>query len=300
MATNIISTPALTEYFDAITLMFIAARGSDPTDDQAPENPNGYGFGVDNEWGVGSYVPDLVEAVRSAADAGVTGIDAIVALGNEVQSLQSKMNIRTVANNYFASTLAMIQAHIASSTAYQTVDRYMTFLNCEDATPWQLLLPQAFNDLHNFIYGAYMQPNNVWREVLQGIPASNPNVRVYENALGKLVAAGAFTAGIEIDSDVSCGGFPKLKIASIVGNGDVTVTGNAFDPDTKTVFEDVTWIASNVSSPITYTLVPSGGSAAPDNSLILKVTDMDSTQPISAMTAYVEAHRPTSRAIFNY
>lgn len=300
MATNIISTTALTLFLDAITKMFIAARGSDPTDDQAPANPNGFGFGVDNEWGVGSYVIDTLEAVVAAGDAGITGIDPIVALGNEVQSLQTKLSIRTIASNYFSSTLAVLQSHIAGSTNQQSIDKYLTFLNCEDATPWQLLMPAAFNDLHNLVYNAYLQPNNVWTEVLQGIPASNPNVRVYENALGKLLVAGSFTPGIEIDPDGSCGGFPVLKIASITGNGDVTVTGNAFDPSTKAVVEGVTWIASNVSSPINYTLLPSGPNAAPDNSLIVKVTDMDSTQPISAMTAYVEAHRPSGRGIFNY
>lgn len=300
MATNIISTEALTLYIDAIVNMYCKARGSDPTDDQAPANPNGFGFGVDSDWGVGSHLTDLLEAVVSAADAGVTGIDPIVALGNSAQNLQNKLNIGTVARNYFSEPLSVMQSHIASSTNQQSVDAYLKYLNTEDATPWQLLVPPVFNELHNYLYGAYMSPENVWYEVLQGIPASNPNVRVYENALGKILVAGTFTTGVTINSASYCGGFPKLKITALTGNGDVEVTGWAFDPETVAVVEGVTWVATNVLSLGTVSLEPGGTNPAPDNSLIVKATNGTATNGITAMTAYVEAHRPTGRSVFNY
>ena len=300
MPTNIISTAALTEYLDGITRMFLKARGSDPTDDQAPANPNGFGFGVDDEWGVGSHLSDLLDSIVSAASVGVTGIDPIVALGNEAQSLQNKLNILTITRNYLSGPLSTLAAHISSSTAYTSLDLYLKFLNCEDVSAWQLLVPPAFNDIHEYLYGAKMMPQNVWYEVLQGIPASNPNIRVYTNALGSFTVGGSFTAGVTIDSDIYCGGFPKLKIASITGNGDVTVTGDAFDPDTQAVVTNKTWVASNVSASGTVSLVPGGGSAAPDNSLIVKATGMSADGSITAMTAHVEAHRPSGRDTFNY
>lgn len=297
---DIIGTDAFVAWCDAVTAIYLKARGSDPDDANAPTNANEFGLGVlSGTWGATALAGDAIDAVvQAVTDEGEAGIDAVVALATPARNLRDRVNVKIWANFVLLEPMSAIESHVVQTNGNDiaSLDAYLTFLNTGDTDKWQALMPPAYGEMMNYLKGAMPAVNNLWYEILQGTQ--------FTNGMGKLVVGTGYTDGQAVDTDLYCGGFPYIKVASVTGTGVITVTGDAYDPSTKTVSTDRTWVYTLASAtPGTYALVPGGASAAPANSLIVncKTTGGIAVDAgILAGTMYVEAHRPTGRAAFSY
>lgn len=299
MATHVIPTAALVQYCDALTEIYLAARGANPAGTYEPSNPNNYGLGLgDGVWGAGEYVTNLLNSLITAAGVGITGLDSVAFLTPSVSYLQGILSTKSFAQQWLARPLAALRNQVIQSTTSFTLDAYLTSLNCNGVTDWQALMPVAFTLLASDAASMTISQQNIWYEVLLGSQ--------YAHGLGSLNAAtSVFTVGVNILSVGSyAGGFPYLNVSGLTGSGLVTVTGTAFNPanvgtSTSPVVSSVTWTATVTANGLT-ALVPGGGSAAPANSLILSVSGIAAAGGVSAGTITVEAHRPAGRNQFLY
>lgn len=201
----------------------------------------------------------------------------------------SKFTASKVAGVYLGDPIKKLSYHVKKRSAIAAIvslDTFLTYWNCTHATKWQCLAPSQWYDLYYAVYGARPSINNVYFEVLQGA--------TYANGLRKLVVATTTqTPGATIDSAKYCGGFPQIVVSGISGSGVVTVTGTEYNPATKTATAGKTWTVT-ASANTTYALEE--GTAAAD-SLIVAVSNIAVAAGITAGTIYVEAARPSGRAL---
>lgn len=208
---------------------------------------------------------------------------------NACNQARDKMTTSNIAKLCIGPALNAINAHIqrrSNATIGKSLEAFMTYYNCTDATKWACLAPSQWRDLYYAWKGVYPSVNNVYFEILQG--------STYANGLRKLVVSGATqTAGATIDSTKYCGGFPQIVVSGITGSGVVTVTGTQYNPATKTTTAGKTWTVT-ASANTTYALAE--GTADAD-SLIVAVSNIAVAAGITAGTIYVEAARPSGRPL---
>jgi hypothetical protein len=235
-------------------------------------------------YGAYDALDDIRDLVVAAADNDQIGDMLTNMNANLVKFTASK-----IAGTYIGSTVKTISSHVSRRSGIAAItglEAFLTYYNCTDATKWQCLAPTQWYDLYYAIYGVRPAINNVYFEVLQG--------STYANGLRKLVVATTTqTAGATVDSAKYCGGFPQIKVSGITGSGVVTVTGTEYNPATKTTTAGVTWTVT-ASADTTYALAV--GTAAAD-SLIVAVSNIAVAAGITAGTIYVEAARPSGRAL---
>lgn len=267
-----------------------------------------FGIGqVGDTYGSAQEWTDLQTAWLALAAA---NFDLSVATGAAIGRMQTLVSAKQFVKGSIFPLIDALNGHCRvyqSTGVYENLNEYLGWLNTEDATKWQALQDYVFRDIFEACYpNVYPDPWNCYCEILQG--TFDQAAHLYALGLGRFVASGAGTGtftgatvqgliitGPKIDETKYCGGTPKLKVSGLTGSGNVTVTGTAFDPDTRTAITGRTWITSisgNGTTPMTI-----GAGTAPTDSLITAVTNITIAAGISAGTFYVEAHRPSGRSL---
>jgi hypothetical protein len=234
-------------------------------------------------YGAYDALADVSALMLSTAD-GEQILDTNATLINTL----AKFTASKVAGVYLGDTIKKLSYHVKKRSgiaAIVSLDTFLTYWNCTHATKWQCLAPSQWYDLYYAVYGARPSINNVYFEVLQGA--------TYANGLRKHVVGSGNTAGFDIDTTKYAGGLPKLNVASRTGSDVVTVTGTQFNPATKTFTAGKTWTVT-VSG--TGALDFTGGTHDTD-ALIAAVSSISAGASLTAATMYVEAHRPSGRAL---
>lgn len=288
---SIITAAALDAVLDELTRFHLRAVGS---------QASGYGYGTKGgSWGCAGAVQNLKAVVLAIDDT-----SPVKALVGPVESLENYTYGDREAGNDLASIITALEGHISlyQIPNVRTLNDYLTYLNTGTGGTWLALQHNDFYALYSAIKSSYPSIWNLYFEVLQSA--------TYTSALGKFIVSGAgvgtFTGApvagglvsgsggsAQIDTAKYAGSFPQLNVSGLAGSGLVTITGDAFDPATKSVQTGKTWTANVSANGIT---ALSAGTA-PANSLIVHDTNIAIASGITAGTIYCEGARPAGRPL---
>lgn len=274
---TIVSAADLGTYMDDLVNCFHLGRGV---------TAGVYGLGI----GDGVYGSTLAAADLKADILSMTSSDFIAKMAARTNALYTRLSGNTLMKAQLAGLLSAIDGHVRQcevSAAITNLHSYLTFLNVDDSTKWQCLMPYQFRDLYYAWKNAYPSIHNVYFEILYGA--------TYANGLRKLVVGTGQTAGTDVDYTKYCGGVPYVIASGITGSGVVTVTGSQFNPADQTVTAGKTWTAT-VTGNDSFALAVGTASA---NSLIVAVSNVAAAGGISAGTIYAEARRPSGRQLLS-
>lgn len=273
-----IITPAkLNAYTDYAIRFLIASEGV-----AAGEVGLGRGIDAEDVWGASAEVENIKAELLSD-----TNLDSLNLLVSHVDQLTRLVTANTYVINMFAPFFGAIENHVTNYglDGVRSLNDYLTFLNTGDTVKWQALQHPRWRDLR-----PYLAPSvwNCFQEIVQGDD--------YEDALGKW-DDGVFTAGEVVDQTKYAGGFIQVNQDSNITNGmsdvtgTLTVTGTAMDPATKAFATGRTWTAT-ITAGVIGAIAPGGATAAPTDSLIAAVSDIDISVAADGGLIYIEAIAP--------
>lgn len=270
-----------------------------------------YGFGESGtSWGVQNDIATARSAIVSSGDP----LLQAAMLGGYSLSITNASGLKSAARiirDRVSRLNALIKSNAlaAGVSAVTDLDSYLLYLNTGSGGTWSALQDYNWYAIWNALKPAlYPSVSNLYFEVLEG-SLSVPN-HLYTNGLGKFLVsgsgAGTFTkavvegllvsdgsGGAMVDSTKYAGGFPYLNISGLTGTGNVTITADGISPAGS--FTGKTFITSVTTGGSVAVTV--GAGTAPTNALITHVTSVSVAAGISAGTIYVEAHRPSGRAL---
>jgi hypothetical protein len=236
-------------------------------------------------------VTDLLTDITATADSSVIG-----GLYNTALKIQTETSGVKVATRLLTPAMIRLEGLIRglALTSVDTVEDYLTYYNIGTGGDWNTLAPPQWRELYYQWRRAYPALYNCYFEILEG---GTFRGTTYTNALAKFEVTGAgtgnYTNGAAVDYTKYCGGVGKLKVSSLTGTGNVTVTGLGINPATGAVTASSTWITSITGDGTTTMTV--GAGTAPADCLLVDVTNVTIAAGITAGTIYVECHKPTGR-----
>lgn len=270
---------------------------------------SGYGSGSSLvSFGAKANADAIMTLINGSGDP-----DIYLTLGKPAQDLVSATNWQQIVKKIMAGWINGLDRHVyrkSGISGVSSLDTFLKYYNIGAGGYWNGLQDgRWFREIYYAVKNAYPSVYNCYFEVLQG--TLNAATHLYSYGLGRFVASGAgagtFTKATlegelitdgsgfgKIDSSKYAGGIAQVVSSGLGGSGVLTMTGNGYDPDTQTVVTGKTW-TKTISGDTTSDF--DGGTGVSGNILLLEVTNVTIAAGITAGTFYIQARRPTGRAL---